>query len=115
MVGDKEEAAAEVSAALWQLEGAFVECGGGKGYFGSDGVGYLDIALGSHVGWIRAVERINGVSLLDAAKVPRLAAWADRLCAHPAVVDVLPDVDRFIEFSVQNDGALAKPVDEASK
>jgi glutathione S-transferase len=95
-----------VCAALQHLEEAFVQLGRGKGYFGGDGLGYLDIALGSQVGWVRAVERMARVSLLDAAKLPNLAAWADRFCAHLAVADVMPDTDRFVEFSVKNDGVL---------
>uniref|UniRef100_A0ACD5TIM4 Uncharacterized protein n=1 Tax=Avena sativa TaxID=4498 RepID=A0ACD5TIM4_AVESA len=106
VAGDKDEAAAQVAAALQHLEEAFVQCGEGKDYFGGDSIGYLDIALGSHVGWVRTVERMARVSLLDAAKLPNLAVWADRFCAHPAVADVMPDTDRFVEFSVKNDGVL---------
>jgi glutathione S-transferase len=106
VAGDKDEAAAQVAAALEHLEEALLQCGRGKGYFGGDSLGYLDIALGSHVGWVRAVERMARVCLLDAAKLPNLAAWADRFCAHPAVADVMPETDRFVEFSVNNDGVL---------
>lgn len=98
--GDKEQAAGHLSAALQLLEEAFAQLGQGKRYFGGDSVGYLDIALVSHVGWVKAVEKIAGVTLLDEAKVPNLVAWADRLCAHPAVVDAIPDADKFVEFSV---------------
>ncbi|ONL99372.1 Glutathione S-transferase U16 [Zea mays] len=98
--GDKEQAAGQLSAALQLLEEAFAQLGQGKRYFGGDSVGYLDIALVSHVGWVKAVEKIAGVTLLDEAKVPNLVAWADRLCAHPAVVDAIPDADKFVEFSV---------------
>ena len=87
MDGDKDEAVAQVSAALQHLEEAFVQLGQGKGYFGGDGIGYVDIALGSYVGWITAVERMARVRLLDADKVPNLAAWADRFCAHPGEND----------------------------
>ncbi|KAL6906484.1 hypothetical protein ACP4OV_004085 [Aristida adscensionis] len=112
--GDKDEAAAQLSAALQLLEEALVKLGHGKHYFGGDSVGYLDIALMSHVGWVRAVEKIAGVSLLDAAKVPNLAAWADRLCAHPAVAAALPDADKFVEFSVKY-GSFSKPISGAPK
>lgn len=98
--GGKEQAAGQLSAALQLLEEAFAQLSQGKRYFGGDSVGYLDIALVSHVGWVKAVEKIAGVTLLDEAKVPNLVAWADRLCAHPAVVDAIPDADKFVEFSV---------------
>nr|ABG66205.1 glutathione S-transferase GST 34, putative, expressed [Oryza sativa Japonica Group] len=103
---DKDKAAGEMSTALQHLEEAFVKCSQGKQYFGGDNIGYLDIALGSFLGWIRAVEKIAGVELLNETKVPNLAAWADRFCAHPAVVDVVPDADRLVEFTVQHAALL---------
>jgi glutathione S-transferase len=110
--GNKDEIVEEMSIALQLLEEAFVKLSNGKHYFGGDNLGYLDIALGSHVGWLRAVEKIAGVRLLDAAKVPCLVAWADRLCTHPAVVDVLPDADKFVEYSIKY-GSFGKPINAA--
>ncbi|CAL4940278.1 unnamed protein product [Urochloa decumbens] len=112
--GDKDQAAGQMSAALQLLEEAFVKLSQGKDYFGGDSVGYLDIALVSHVGWVKAVEKMAGVSLLDRAKVPNLVAWADRLCAHPAVADAIPDADKFVEFSVKY-GSFSKPINSGAK
>ncbi|CAD6211728.1 unnamed protein product [Miscanthus lutarioriparius] len=42
------------------LGGGFREAQPGKHYFGGDSVGYLDIALVSYVGWVKAVEKIAG-------------------------------------------------------
>ncbi|XP_066389533.1 glutathione S-transferase U17-like [Miscanthus floridulus] len=106
--GGKDQAAEQLCAALQLLEEAFVKLSQGKHYFGGDSVGYLDIALVSYVGWVKAVEKIAGVTLLDKAKVPNLVAWADRLCTHPAVVDAIPDADKFVEFSVTY-GSFSKP------
>ncbi|KAG8092353.1 hypothetical protein GUJ93_ZPchr0012g19824 [Zizania palustris] len=88
-----------MSTVLQHLEEAFVKCSRGKHYFGGDSISYLDIALGSHLGWVKAVENMAGVELLDEAKVPNLVAWADRFWAHPAVVDDMPGTDKFIEFA----------------
>jgi glutathione S-transferase len=107
--GDRDQAAEQLSAALQLLEEAFVKLGQGKQYFSGDSVGYLDIVLGSHVGWVKAIEKMAGIALLDKAKVPNLAAWADRLCTHPAVVDAIPDADKFVEFSVKY-GSFSKPI-----
>ncbi|CAN6288977.1 unnamed protein product [Urochloa humidicola] len=112
--GDKEQAAEQLSAALQLLDEAFVKLSQGKRYFGGESVGYLDIALVSHVGWVKAVEKMAEVSVLDKAKVPNLVAWADRLCAHPAVADAIPDADKFVEFSVKY-GSFSKPINTGAK
>ncbi|EAY79274.1 hypothetical protein EE612_052397 [Oryza sativa] len=106
VTGDKYKTAGEMSTALQRLEEAFVKCSQGKEYFGGDSIGYLDIALGSFLGWIKAVEKIAGVELLNETKLPILAVWADRFCAHPAVVDVVPDADKLVEFTVQYGAVL---------
>uniref|UniRef100_A0A0E0IVD6 glutathione transferase n=1 Tax=Oryza nivara TaxID=4536 RepID=A0A0E0IVD6_ORYNI len=106
VAGDKDGVVVEMSTALKHLEEAFVKCSQGKQYFGGDNIGYLDIALGSFLGWIKAVEKFAGVELLDEAKVPNLAAWADRFCAHPAVVDAMPDADKLVEFAVKHAASM---------
>ena len=96
--GDKDEAAAQVSTALQHLEEAFVKCSQGKSYFGGDNIGFLDIVLGSQLGWLKAAEKIAGVKVLDESKLPELTAWAERFCAHHAVRDVMPETDRLVQF-----------------
>ncbi|TKV95282.1 hypothetical protein SEVIR_9G353000v4 [Setaria viridis] len=97
--GDKDEAAAQVSTALQHLEEAFVKCSQGKPYFGGDNIGFLDLVLGSHLGWFKAVEKIAGIKFLDEDTYPQITEWADRFCAHQAVKDVMPETDRLVEFS----------------
>ena len=96
--GDKAEAAEQVASALGQLEEAFAACSKGRRFFAGDDVGFLDIVLGSYVGWFRAAEQITGQPVLDEASTPRLAAWALRFCAHEAVRDVMPDAGSLVEF-----------------
>ncbi|KAF8671064.1 hypothetical protein HU200_050343 [Digitaria exilis] len=98
--GDKAEAAE-------QLEEAFAACSKGRGFFAGDDVGFLDIVLGSYVGWFRAAEQITGKPVLDEARTPRLAAWAARFCAHEAVGDLMPDAGRLVEFGEALRAALA--------
>ena len=104
--GDKGEAAAQVSTALRHLEAAFVECSQGRSYFGGDDIGFLDIVLGSHLGWLKAVEKIAGVKVLDESKLPELTAWAERFDAHHAVRDVMPETDRLVQFNTYLIGVL---------
>ena len=73
------------------LDRALAECSKGKAFFGGDAVGLVDIALGSHLVWIRVVDEVGGTNLLDGARFPGLAAWAERFLAVDAVREVMPD------------------------
>uniref|UniRef100_A0A1D1YPM8 Glutathione S-transferase n=1 Tax=Anthurium amnicola TaxID=1678845 RepID=A0A1D1YPM8_9ARAE len=98
---DEERAAAAEQAlsGLQLLEEAFGTCSKGKPFFGGEAVGYLDIALGCILGWIRAMEQMSGTKILDEAKTPQLAAWADRFCADEAVKEVMPETEKLVEFA----------------
>ncbi|XP_062201767.1 probable glutathione S-transferase GSTU6 [Phragmites australis] len=96
---EKAAATAEAIAALETLEGAFKECSGGKGFFAGDAPGYVDVALGGFIGWMRAYRKMAGVDLLDASRTPLLAAWAERFAALEAARAAIPDVDRIAEFA----------------
>ncbi|XP_074568223.1 putative glutathione S-transferase GSTU6 [Curcuma longa] len=89
------ELAGQFRPVLWPLEEAFAECGKGKGFFGGDAIGYLDIALGSCLGWILALEKAHSVKLLDAEELPRLAEWAERFLAEESVKGLVPDADEY--------------------
>ena len=57
--------------------------------FGGD-----DIALG----WIKAIEKLTALKLIDEEKTPLLAGWAERFCAHEAVKQVTPETEELMEF-----------------
>ncbi|KAE8661013.1 Glutathione S-transferase U16 [Hibiscus syriacus] len=94
----KKAAIAQVEEGLALMEGAFGDCSKGKCLFGGDEIGYLDIAFGSFLGWLRVTEMFNGMKLLDEDKTPGLVHWADRFCSHGSVKDVMPDTDKLAEF-----------------
>lgn len=94
----KAEAEEQAVAALQLLEEAFDKISKGKPFFGGDTIGYLDIALGCYLGWIRAAE-INGLKLLDHARTPLLCAWAEKFCNNEAVRSVIPDTMKLAEFT----------------
>ncbi|KAJ4803582.1 Glutathione S-transferase [Rhynchospora pubera] len=96
---EAEVEAEKLNAALQLLEEAFEKCSKGKGFFGGDDIGYLDIAFGSQLGWIKAVEKIVEIKFLDKEKIPGLVAWSERFCAHEAVKEVMPEADRLVEFT----------------
>ena len=96
---EKMEAAARAISALETLDGAFRDCSGGKPFFGGDGIGFVDVVLGSYLGWFVVIKTMIGVTLMDAARTPGLAAWSERFRMADAVKGVLPeDVDKVIEF-----------------
>lgn len=76
-----------------------MNCSKGKGFFGGDTIGYLDIALGCYLGWIRVIEKSEGIKFLDEDKTPLLAGWAERFCADAAVKEVMPEIEKLMEFA----------------
>ncbi|KAJ8773723.1 hypothetical protein K2173_006373 [Erythroxylum novogranatense] len=99
--GDEERKALveQVGEGLGLLEEAYVKSSKGKAFFGGDEIGYLDIAFGSFLGWIRATEKMGGVELIDEANTPGLVKWAESFSSNPAVKDVLPETDKLVEFA----------------
>ncbi|KAF3327544.1 glutathione S-transferase U17-like protein [Carex littledalei] len=91
--------AGKMAAILQLLEETFGKCSLGKNFFGGDNIGCLDIAVGSHLGWIKAVEKIVGIKFLDEEKVPGLVAWSERFCGHDAVKEIMPEADKLVEFT----------------
>jgi glutathione S-transferase len=91
---EKSGAVARTLAAVDALEGALAE----SGWFGGDGVGFVDIALGGLVPAIRASELATGLRVVDPARNPRLAAWVERFCAIDAARAAMPAVHRLVEM-----------------
>ncbi|XP_042047293.1 glutathione S-transferase U17-like [Salvia splendens] len=80
------------------LEEAFITISKGKAFFGGDTVGYLDIALGSFVGYLRVSEMLNAnYKIVDETKTPRLAGWAERLYSDSLVKDAMLDPQMLLE------------------
>ncbi|XAR64969.1 Glutathione transferase [Bertholletia excelsa] len=94
----KQVALDRSSEGLALLEEAFTECSKGKSFFGGDNIGYVDIAFGSSLGWVRASEKLAGVTLLDQAKTPGLVSWAHNFSSHQAVKGVIPETDKLVEL-----------------
>ncbi|KAL9256144.1 Glutathione S-transferase U17-like protein [Drosera capensis] len=80
------------------LEEAFGKISKGKPFFGGDNIGFLDIALGCFLGWVKVGELVHNVGLIDEATTPHLAGWSKRFVAHPAVKEVMPEAEDLLEF-----------------
>ena len=89
----------EVKEGLVLLEDAFEKCSKGKPFFNGDTIGYLDIAFGCIVGWLHATGRMFNVVWLNQEKTPNLLAWAEKFCADDAVKDVMPEIEKLLEFA----------------
>ncbi|XP_043724673.1 glutathione S-transferase U17-like [Telopea speciosissima] len=102
---ESEEAKAagieQVKDGLVLLEEAFQKCNKGKkgSFFGGERIGYLDIAFGCFLGWLKVTEKFNGVKFLDETKTPGLVGWAEKFCSDPAVKDVMPETEKLAEFA----------------
>ncbi|KAH7857858.1 hypothetical protein Vadar_017185 [Vaccinium darrowii] len=96
----KVAAIERVVEGLALLEEAFAKCSKGKSFFSGDSIGYLDIAFGCFLGWLRATEKIADLKLLDKAKTPGLVGWAERFCSNDAVKDVMPKTDMLVEIAM---------------
>ncbi|XP_061990694.1 glutathione S-transferase U17-like [Rosa rugosa] len=92
-------AVGQVTEGLVLLEEAFQKISKGKSFFGGDHIGYLDIAFGGFLAWIRVTEGMGGIKLLNETKTPGLLKWAEKFAADPAVKDVLPETQKLAEFS----------------
>ena len=101
------EGVKQMLAAVATLEGALAQCSKGKPFFGGDSVGYVDVALGGLLVWVRASEVLLGVKFLDAARTPLLAAWAERFASLDAAKVALPDYGRLIKYTMMRRSAAA--------
>ncbi|PIA62420.1 hypothetical protein AQUCO_00200437v1 [Aquilegia coerulea] len=98
---DEEKATAieGLTSGLALLEEAFEKISKGKGFFGGETIGYLDITLGSFLGWIRVAETLTGSNYIDETKTPNLHGWANKFCSDAAVKDLMPETEKLLEFA----------------
>ncbi|XP_059315391.1 glutathione S-transferase U17-like [Lycium ferocissimum] len=94
----KSEVQEKLIEALLPLEEAFVKCSKGKSFFGGYNIGYVDIALGCILGYIKAIKIMFGVDIFDVTKTPGLVNWADRFLEDKAVKDVILKPEELVEI-----------------
>lgn len=95
----KEAAKERFGEGLVLLEDAFVKCSKGGDFFGGENIGFIDIAMGSVLGWLKASEKMEGIKIIDENKTPNLAKWAEKFMDHQAVKSVVPETDKFVEVA----------------
>ncbi|XP_049405370.1 glutathione S-transferase U17-like [Solanum stenotomum] len=87
----------KISEGNMLLEEAFIKISKGKSYFGGDRIGYLGIVLGSLLGWVKAIEIMDEMKILDETKLPSLAEWDERFFSDKAVKDIIPQPEKLVE------------------
>ena len=110
----KAAAAEKVFEGLKLLEDAFVNSSKGKGFFGGEKLGFLDIVLGCYLGWVRAGEIFTGLKILDETKTPALVGWAERFTSNKAVDGVIPEPEELANF-MKMQARAAAAADASSK
>uniref|UniRef100_A0A453QEQ4 glutathione transferase n=1 Tax=Aegilops tauschii subsp. strangulata TaxID=200361 RepID=A0A453QEQ4_AEGTS len=92
----------ETLSGLRHLEAVMAECSEGEAeapFFGGDAIGFLDIALGCYLPWFEAAGRLAGLGpIIDPARTPKLAAWAERFSVAEPIKALLPGVDKLEEY-----------------
>uniref|UniRef100_A0ACD5VMV1 Uncharacterized protein n=1 Tax=Avena sativa TaxID=4498 RepID=A0ACD5VMV1_AVESA len=111
---EKSEGKKALFPALETMEGALAKCSEGKGFFGGDSVGLVDLALGSQLSWLKAAEVMSGEKFFSGDKTPLLAAWAARFTELDIAKAALPDVDRVVEFAKMKQAKMAAAAAAAS-
>ncbi|GAU51458.1 hypothetical protein TSUD_413550 [Trifolium subterraneum] len=90
----------ELEEVLLKLEEVFNKLSEGKGFFGGEKIGFIDIALGCYLSWLKVKEKFTGTKMFDEAKNPGLVIWAETFSAHPSVKGILPETDKLVEFAI---------------
>ena len=88
----------QLAEGLVPLEEAFKTCSKGKSYFGGDNIGYTDIAVGSFIGWIKAIEKMSGIKVLAEAKTPGLVGWVTKFLSTDAAKKFVPEPEVYVEL-----------------
>ncbi|VFQ95217.1 unnamed protein product [Cuscuta campestris] len=100
--GDKKEEMKKLVEMISPLEDVLllIKRKGNNKFFGGERIGWLDIALGSLVGWFKAVEAAcNGGVELFFEGSPSLSRWSEDFAAEDAVRGVLPPTEELVEFA----------------
>lgn len=95
---EKVAAIERIKEAMVLLEEAYEKCSKGKSYFGGDNIGYIDIVVGSYMGWIKAMEIVGGMKVMEEAKTPGLLGWIHKFMSNNAVKSVIPETEIFVKL-----------------
>ena len=93
--GEQLQKAVEESAANFLL---LEETLGTSRYFGGDEIGFVDIALGGMLAFVKALQKATNLVLIDQEKMLLLSSWMNRFCEANGVKEVMSDLAKLVEF-----------------
>lgn len=91
---EKERAIEFATEVLGHFEGVIE----GKAFFGGEGIGYLDLAIGWISHSLPVYDEVGSMKILDPAKFPAMVAWTGRFVEHPAIKENLPPRDKLVVY-----------------
>ncbi|KAK1260634.1 hypothetical protein QJS04_geneDACA019496 [Acorus gramineus] len=98
----REKAMAEFVENVTTMEKEIVkEFPVGKPFFNGERPGYLDVVVGSTSSWIKVVERIVGVKLVDQERTPLVYSWLTAFAELDITKDTMPEMERFFVRAVE--------------
>ncbi|KAG6625355.1 glutathione transferase GST 23-like [Carya illinoinensis] len=68
----------------------------GKKYFGGEQIGFLDLAVGWIPHWLKALEEVGEMKVLDAVRFPFLHEWGQNFLEIPLIKDSIPPREKLV-------------------
>ncbi|XP_020528179.1 glutathione S-transferase U10 [Amborella trichopoda] len=73
--------------------------GSKKPFFNGESPGYLEVVIGSTIGWFKLLEDKTGAKLIDQETTPFLFSWITDFSEFGVVKEALPDQAKLLDFA----------------
>ena len=70
----------------------------GKKFFGGETIGFLDLVVGSLPNWLKSLEELGGIKLVDAVKFPSFHEWSKKFVEIPIIKGKIPMPEDLINY-----------------